>query len=78
MGRVNVFLEIEKLQILLKKKHTFFSETSFSSRIGFIFFPEKPKKAYNLDYDLEWKVLDRAKPFSNKTGMCALCTLEKF
>ena len=35
-------------------------------------------KRQNLDYNLTWKVVSRAKPFSPTTGLCALCTEEKF
>ena len=30
------------------------------------------------DYNLEWKIIGRAKPYNPVTGVCALCTLEKF
>ena len=32
-------------------------------------------KNLNIDYDIQWKVIDRAKPFSPVTGVCNLCTL---
>ena len=31
-----------------------------------------------IQYDLKWKIIDKARPFSPVTGICALCTLEKF
>jgi hypothetical protein len=31
-----------------------------------------------IEYDLKWKIIDKARPFSPVTGICALCTLEKF
>ena len=53
------------------KNFTYKSETTLSQFIWKL-------KSENVDYDIEWKVLDRAKPFSPVTGVCALCTLEKF
>ena len=35
-------------------------------------------KNKNIEYDLSWKIIGRAKPFSPVTGVCALCTLEKY
>ena len=35
-------------------------------------------KSQDTDFDLAWKIVGRAKPFSPVTGVCALCTLEKF
>ena len=35
-------------------------------------------KQENTSFDLKWKIMDRAKPFSPVTGVCALCTLEKY
>ena len=35
-------------------------------------------KNMNIDFDIQWKVIDRAKPFSPVTGVCNLCTLEKY
>jgi hypothetical protein len=35
-------------------------------------------KVEGIDYDLEWKVIARASPFSPVTGLCELCTTEKF
>ena len=35
-------------------------------------------KAQNIPHSVEWKIIDRAKPFSPITGVCSLCTLEKF
>ena len=30
------------------------------------------------DYDIKWKMVERSQPFSPITGVCALCTLEKW
>ena len=35
-------------------------------------------KNQNIKYDINWKIIGRAKPFNPVTGVCALCTLEKF
>ena len=35
-------------------------------------------KDQGWDYELSWKILERAQPFSPITGVCALCTLEKW
>ena len=32
----------------------------------------------NIKYDVYWKLVDRAEPFNPVTGICNLCTLEKF
>ena len=31
-----------------------------------------------IEYELSWKIIDRASPFSPVTGICAICTLEKY
>ena len=35
-------------------------------------------KDENIPFDLSWKIIGRAHPFSPVTGVCNLCTLEKF
>ena len=35
-------------------------------------------KDNNIDYDIQWKILARAQPFSQSSGICQLCTREKF
>ena len=35
-------------------------------------------KRKNINYDIKWQVVDRAPPFSPVTGVCKLCTLEKY
>ena len=35
-------------------------------------------KDKGVEYKVTWKVIDRAIPFSPVTGICALCTLEKY
>ena len=35
-------------------------------------------KENEIEYTLKWRLVDRAKPFSPVTGICALCTREKF
>ena len=35
-------------------------------------------KDEGTDYELSWKIIDRASPFSPITGICAICTLEKY
>ena len=32
----------------------------------------------NIKYTLKWKIVGRAKPFTPVTGVCSLCTLEKY
>ena len=31
-----------------------------------------------VNFDIKWEIVDRAKPFSPVTGLCPLCTKEKF
>ena len=35
-------------------------------------------KEKQIDYDIKWQVIDRATPFSPVSGVCNLCTLEKY
>ena len=35
-------------------------------------------KGENVGYDVYWKPIDRATPFNPVTGICNLCTLEKY
>ena len=35
-------------------------------------------KNKNIDFQVTWKILDRAKPFSPVTQICNLCTKEKY
>ena len=35
-------------------------------------------KEKNVDFTLSWKLIDRAKPFSPVSGLCALCNLESY
>ena len=35
-------------------------------------------KTKKINFDLKWKIVDRAKPFSPVSGICPLCTKEKF
>ena len=35
-------------------------------------------KSKNVKYDLKWDIIDHAKPFNPVTGICALCTREKY
>ena len=30
------------------------------------------------EYDISWKIMEREQPFSPVTGVCALCTTEKW
>ena len=46
-------------------------ETTLSQRIWEL-------KRENIDYELSWKLIDRAKPFSPVSGLCALCNLESY
>ena len=55
-------------------KHSFISEdnqTSLSKHI-------KKLKNRNIDYELSWKLVTKAKPFSPVSGICNLCIKEKF
>ena len=51
--------------------YTYKAETTLSQHIWKL-------KSQNIDFDEKWKILDRARPFSPVTGVCPLCTLEKF
>ena len=35
-------------------------------------------KERNIGYDIQWKVVDKAPPFNPVSGVCALCTTEKY
>ena len=35
-------------------------------------------KSEKIKYTLKWKIVGRAKPFTPVTGVCSLCTLEKY
>ena len=35
-------------------------------------------KNKNIDFQVTWTILDRAKPFSPVTQICNLCTKEKY
>ena len=35
-------------------------------------------KSEKVKYTLKWKIVGRAMPFSPVTGICSLCTLEKY
>ena len=35
-------------------------------------------KEQNVNFTLTWKIMDRAQPFSPISGVCNLCTLEKY
>ena len=35
-------------------------------------------KKQNVDYEITWKILERAKPFSPVSRICNLCTKEKY
>ena len=35
-------------------------------------------KEKKINYKITWKILGRAKPYTNATKLCNLCTLEKF
>ena len=35
-------------------------------------------KNQQINFDVTWKFIGRARPFNPATGMCALCTLEKY
>ena len=50
---------------------TYSQETTLSLHIWSL-------KEKNIDYDIHWKIIDRARPFNPVTGVCALCTLEKY
>ena len=32
----------------------------------------------NIDYELEWKIISRAKPYDPASGVCRLCVREKY
>ena len=35
-------------------------------------------KRKQADYDIKWKILEKSKTFNPVTGICSLCTAEKF
>ena len=35
-------------------------------------------KEKGIEFELKWKILDRAQPFSPISGVCGLCTQEKW
>ena len=56
-------------QILHPRK--FKTETTLSQYIWKL-------KNEKKEFDIKWKIVARAKPFTPVSGICALCTLEKF
>ena len=49
------------------------TETKLSSYIW-----DQKRKDGNFKYSINWRIIDRARPFNPVTGVCSLCTLEKF
>ena len=35
-------------------------------------------KRKKVDFEIKWKIIAKAKPFNPVTGVCQLCTVEKF
>ena len=35
-------------------------------------------KRKKTNYDIKWKIIEKSKPFNPTTGICSLCTAEKF
>ena len=35
-------------------------------------------KRKNIDYNIDWKLITRAKPYNPVTELCQLCTAEKY
>ena len=35
-------------------------------------------KNHNINFEIKWEIIDKAKPFNPVTGICALCTREKY
>ena len=35
-------------------------------------------KDRNVPHEIKWKLIDKAQPFSPVSGICALCTVEKY
>ena len=35
-------------------------------------------KLKNVNFEVKWEIIDKAKPFNPVSGICALCTKEKF
>ena len=54
-----------------------FNHEEYSSETSLSKFIWKLKKK-NLDYQINWQILDRAPIFNTSTRICGLCTLEKF
>ena len=56
-------------------KHSFnnidANQTTLSSYI-------RELKRKKVNFDLKWDIIDHAKPFNPVSGMCALCTREKY
>ena len=51
--------------------NTYRKETTLSEHIWGL-------KENGVEYEVKWKIIDRARPFSPVTGICAICTLEKY
>ena len=52
-------------------KNSEIGQTSLSNHI-------QELKSQNIDFDLNWKILDRGTPFSPESKVCNLCTKEKY
>ena len=55
-------------------KHSFVSEDNQTSLSKFIW----KLKEKHIGYEISWKLMDQAQPFSPISGKCALCIKEKF
>ena len=53
------------------KHRKYLTDTKLSEEIWEI-------KDQGFNYEIKWKLIDRAKPFSPVTSLCNLCTLEKY
>ena len=72
VSRSQQFRFFSYIYIFISIKHKKYSkETTLSKKIWEI-------KEKGLEYELKWKILDRAQPFSPVAGVCGLCTQEKW
>ena len=56
-------------------KHTFNNEQANQTTLSSLTHELKNK---NINFEIKWEIVDRAKPFNPVTGICALCTREKY
>ena len=61
-----------------KTSFKYASKSGNTSLAGHIWDLKKKNMEEDKDYTISWKLIDRAQPFSPISGVCNLCTTEKY